>query len=300
MTHGSADHDPVLARVLAWAETQESVRAVVLTSTRAVEGGRVDELSDWDVILYVTDPATLVAPSEWLAAAYGPVLVQWSDEMEWRGFRHHMRLVMYRDGTRIDFTLAPADELAALATADRLPDALDVGYRVLLDRDGRTAALPPPTFTAHVPAPPTADEFRAVVEEFWFESGYVARNLRRGELFPARYSLDSVMRPTLLRMLEWRAETDHGWSLPVGAHGRRLRGALDERTWREVEATFAGAGRDDGWNALFAMLALFRRLAGEVAERLDLTYPRELDDTMTDYLRRVRDTGAARATGQGG
>jgi len=169
-----------------------------------------------------------------------------------------------------------------------LPGALDVGYRVLLDRDARTIALPPPTFTAHVPPRPTANEYRAVVDEFWFESTYVAKNLRRRELFPARYSLDCVMRRHLVRMLEWRVETERGWSYAPGDLGRRMRQVVDERSWREVEATFAGASAEEGWSALFAMLALFRRVAREVAEALGHSYPQELDDTMTGHLERVR------------
>ncbi|HET7464217.1 MAG TPA: aminoglycoside 6-adenylyltransferase [Longimicrobium sp.] len=280
--------DPVLARLLAWAWTQENVRAVVLTSTRAVPGGRVDELSDWDVVLYLDDPAPFAASADWLAEAYGPVLVWWGDEHEWRGFRHSMRLVIYRDGTKVDFTLAPADELAEMVASGVLPGALDVGYRVLLDRDARTVALPPPTFTAHVPPRPTAAEYRALVDEFWFESTYVAKNLRRGELFPARHSLDCVMRDHLRRMLEWRVETERGWSHPPGALGRRMREVVDERSWGEVEATFAGASTEEGWKALAAMLRLFRRIAREVGDALGFTYPRELDDTMTAHLERVR------------
>jgi aminoglycoside 6-adenylyltransferase len=293
------EQDPVLARIVAWAETREDVRAVVLTSTRAVPGGRVDELSDWDVVLYVTDPAAFDASGEWTEAAYGPVLVAWGDEGEWRGFRRFMRLVIYRDGTKVDFTLAPAAELEAIAAGGELPHALDVGWRALLDRDGAAAALPPPTFTAHVLRHPTAEEFRRVVDEFWFESTYVARNLRRDELFTARYSFDSVMRQNLVRMLEWRAGLDHAGRAAVGAYGRRLRQVLDAETWREAEATFAGAGTEDGWNALFAMLRLFRRTTHEVAARLGFDAPRGLEDTMTGHLQRMRRGGGARE-GQGG
>ncbi|HET7233840.1 MAG TPA: aminoglycoside 6-adenylyltransferase [Longimicrobium sp.] len=300
MMNGGPQPDPVLDRILAWARTVESVRAVVLTSTRAVPGGRVDELSDWDVVLYLDDPAPFSTSTRWFAEAYGPVLVWWGDELEWRGFGHSMRLVIYRDGTRVDFTLAPVTELDAMAAGQHLPAALDVGYRVLLDRDGRASALPPPTFSAHVPPRPTAGEFRAVVDEFWFESTYVAKNLRRGELFPARHSLDCVMRPHLLRMLEWHAAAAHGWSVPVGAYGRRMREMVDAETWREVEATFAGAGTDDGWNALWAMLGVFRRLALHVAGQLGFTYPRELDDTMMEHLERVRGGAGRVADGQGG
>jgi aminoglycoside 6-adenylyltransferase len=288
-----ADPDPVVARLLAWAQTQENVRAMVLTSTRAVPDGRVDEFSDWDIVLYLADPAPFAASPDWFGEAYGPVLVWWGDEHEWRGFRHSMRLVIYRDGTKVDFTLAPADELAEMVACGCLPGALDVGYRVLLDRDARTIALPPPTFTAHVPLAPTAGEYRALVDEFWFESTYVAKNLRRGELFPARHSLDCVMRDDLRRMLEWRAETDRAWAYAPGNLGKRMRQVVDERTWAEVEATFGGASMDEGWSALFAMLRLFRRLAQEVGASLGFAYPQDLDDTMTEHLERTRGGGSA-------
>jgi aminoglycoside 6-adenylyltransferase len=127
----------------------------------------------------------------------------------------------------------------------------------------------------------------------------VARNLRRDELFTARYSFDSVMRQGLVRMLEWRAALDHAGRAAVGAYGRRLRSVVDAETWREAEATFAGAGTEDGWNALFAMLRLFRRTTHEVAARLGFAAPDDLEDTMTGHLQRMRRGGGARE-GQGG
>lgn len=86
-----------------------------------------------------------------------------------------------------------------------------------------------------------------------------------------------------------------------GSLGRRMRQVVDERTWAEVEATFAGASTDEGWRALAAMLRLFRRVAHEVADSLGYPYPRELDDTMTGHLERVSGRRlAADDHGQGG
>ena len=284
--------DPdILDRIVRWAEGDERVRAVALTSTRAAAGAQTDRFSDYDVVLYVSDVAPFAADTGWLGS-FGEVLVSWPDQGEDEGFSFHMRLVIYQDHTKVDFTIAPVGRLQRIARTGRLPDALDVGYRVLLDKDGHAAALPAPIGTAHIPGRPSEDEFLALVEEFWFETSYVAKNLWRDELLPAKHSLETVMKLDLLRrMLEWRIETDHGWALRPGAYGRGLKRHLDAETWRELEDTFAGAEIGDNWRALFATTHLFRRVALEVAGRLGFTYPHDLDARMTSHLREVEASG---------
>ena len=50
-------HDPedVIKKLVDWGEKQEPVRAMLLTSTRAVPDAPLDELSDYDVVLVVKD-----------------------------------------------------------------------------------------------------------------------------------------------------------------------------------------------------------------------------------------------------
>ena len=142
------------------------------------------------------------------------------------GERAHFRGVVYEDGVKVDWSIWPESLLERVAGADPLPDDLDVGYRVLLDEAGRTAGWPPPTFRAHIPTPPSADEYDAIVREFWWSSTYVAKGLRRGELTLAKYALDVDLKlDALRRMLEWRLELDHDWSLRPGVLGTRARAA---------------------------------------------------------------------------
>ena len=49
--------DAVVDRILAWASASDAVRLVVLTSTRATPAGPPDELSDYAVIVALTDIA---------------------------------------------------------------------------------------------------------------------------------------------------------------------------------------------------------------------------------------------------
>src|SRR5262249_17087181 len=113
----------------------------------------------------------------------------------------------------------------------RLPDELDAGYRLLVDKDGRTDGFAEPTYTAYIPQKPTEVEFLALVEEFWWETTYVAKNLWRVEIFNARYSVEVVMRFELLRpMLEWYIETLHDWSLRPGVLGKGFKKLFRQMT----------------------------------------------------------------------
>lgn len=281
------DEEAVLGRIVRWAEARASVRAVILTSTRARPGAAVDALSDYDVILYATDPASFLSGRSG-TADLGPVLVQMPPAGH--AWDYPTRLVLYEDGTKIDFTIL---DLAALRGAtEALPDELDAGYRVLLDKDGVAAALPAPTGSAYVLKPPTQADFTAVVEEFWFETSYVAKNLWRRELLPAKYSLECVMKQELLRrMLEWRVALDHGWTYRPGVEGRRLWEHLAPQLWSELERTYAGAELEENWTALFRTTALFRRAATDVARQLGLEYPHHLDAQMTRWLERIQTGG---------
>jgi len=67
----------------------------------------------------------------------------------------------------------------------------------------------------------------------------------------AKYNLDFVMKFQLLRrLLEWRIEIDHHWSLKPGAAGRGLKKLLDSETWGEFASTYVGEDTDENWNAL--------------------------------------------------
>ncbi len=50
-----SSHDPreVIRRLTLWADREHSVRAMLLTSTRANPGATVDVLSDYDAVLVV-------------------------------------------------------------------------------------------------------------------------------------------------------------------------------------------------------------------------------------------------------
>ncbi|MBA2569284.1 MAG: aminoglycoside 6-adenylyltransferase [Actinobacteria bacterium] len=285
----------VLERLVAWGEEQPSVRAMILTSSLARPDAPLDILSDVDVILAVTDPERFAQDSAW-QSDYGAPMVRWSDQSDQSGLTTYFRGVVYRDGAKIDYSIWPADLLAHVAEAPVLPDELDVGYRVLLDKDGRTSGWSAPTYRAHIPARPTEAEYRDLVEEFWWGTTYVAKSLWRDEIVFAKFILDQDLRLGALRvLLEWRIEIDHDWSLKPGWFGRGLKRLLPADTWSELESTYVGAGSDENWAALFRTTALFRRIAKEVGQALGYEYPHQVDDQVAAYLEEIRSVPGASA-----
>lgn len=101
--------------------------------------------------------------------------------------------------------------------------------------------------------------------------------------------LDYEMKYLLVRrLLEWRIEIEHDWSLKPGFFGRGLKQYVDAETWAEFEATYGGPDREENWSALFQTIALFRRVAIDVVRMLGYAYPHSMDAQMMIYLQKIR------------
>ena len=269
----------VLSKLTAWAGRDDAIRALILTSSRARADPTVDALSDYDVIVAVPDIAEFLEGDEWVRGC-GEPLARWGDRHEVLGLETVFCGVVYADGVKVDYSLWPVELLARVAGATELPDDLDVGYRVLLDKDDAAVGWAAPTFRAHVPAKPSS----AVYEALW-----------RGELVFARWALDCDAKAgALRRMLEWRIELDQDWGLRPGAYGRGLERLVPSDVWAELRETYGAVDAEATWEALFRTGALFRRVATEVGDALGYAYPQRVDEAMTSQLEAVREAAQLR------
>jgi aminoglycoside 6-adenylyltransferase len=284
----------VLDQLIDWAEQRELVRAMLLTSTRAVPNAVVDVFSDYDVVLVVRDIHPFFTNRTWVAD-FGQVLVAYWDKLHPApGYGHEQfgNVIQYVDGLKIDFTLWPVELFTQIVADPVLPDELDAGYTVLLDKDKMTRGLKAPTYNSYIPTPPIEETFVRLVEEFFSDAPYVAKCLWRDELLPVKWCLDYDMKHVyLLPMLEWRMELDYAWSQKSGVLGKGLKKRLPPALWVQLEDTYAGAGIEENWTALLRTLALFRQVASEVATHLGYTYPLALDQGVTDYVQKMRRVG---------
>jgi len=273
-----------------WGEAREDVRAIILTSSRSNPNAQIDRFSDYDPILVVSDIWQYI-DDRWLGD-FGKVLTVYRDPIRKEyGYERFTRVTQYEDGLKIDFSLWPVGILKSILEQSTLPDYLDIGYRVILDKDKLTTSLKAPTYKAYIPVPPTESEYLALVEEHFSEANYVAKHLCRGDLIPAKYILDTTMKfEDLRKMLEWQMEIEHNWSIKPGAYGKGLQKYIKPELWDKLVKTYVGTDIEENWNALFATIDLFREVAEEVGKALGYHYPVDLYERSIRYLKMVKNS----------
>jgi len=278
-----------LDQLVHWADEQQLIRAVILTSSRAIPHAALDLFSDYDVILVLQSIEPFYIDRTWLEV-FGPVLTVYRNPLiEDHGQQRSAYVVQYETGLKIDFNLWPVELLQQITSSERLPPEFDAGYKILVDKDGLTTALTAPTYAAYIPTPPSETHYLELIESFFLDTTYVAKFLWRDDMMAAKHILDHSLKQEHLRpMLEWHAEIDHQWKLKPGPYGRRLKQHVRADLWAELESTYCGLEIEENWEALFRTIALMRRVATDVGQHLGYTYPRELDQRVMDYLSRVK------------
>jgi len=281
--------DPVVRHIVDWAGARDDIRLVIWTSSRAGNRAPVDAFSDYDIILGLKDIHQFYESRDWLEE-FGPVLVLWREKIfQTYGLDRTCFVTQYEDGLKIDWSLWTEGLVAKLIEREELTDDLDVGYRVLLDKDGQTVGLKPPSHRAHIPLAPTEEEYLTAIETFFHDATYTAKHIWRDELLPTKFNLNDAANNFLRQMLEWWVETQQDWSLRPGAYGRNLKQYLPADWWVDLEAIFVGPSEIDNWQALYRMFDLMRKASREVGEALGYPYPEELHKRMLAYMVRVRE-----------
>ena len=272
------DHAALIERIVAWAEADDNIRALVMTGSAARNPDTVDRFSDRDIEIIARDPTLLATDDAWIHAI-APVWVS-LPLGDPGGFA---RLVFFEGGRKVDFGVMDRSHMDRRIARRQLDDLYERGYRVLLDKDGLTTGLPEPTGGSPRHTLPSEAELADTVTEFWFEAAHMPTYLTRGDLWVVKFR-DWTMKQMLLRMLEWHALATRGEETDVWHIGTKMKRWVDAETWDELQHVFGRFDRKDSWHALVAMMRLFSRLTHETATALDLDYPADSEEFITTYV----------------
>lgn len=284
----STDPDALLARIVAWAEGEPNVLAVIMTGSRARIGATPDEFSDHDIEIISRDPGMLSRDDGWWRA-FGNV---WIHLPLSKGQRHPTRLVFYDGGLKVDFSLCGVERVREMVEARALDALYERGYRVLVDKVGVTDGLPAATGAFPARRVPAQEEFAAVAEEFWFEAAHIPRYLLRDELWVVKFR-DWTMKSLLLQMLEWHAIARNAQPVDVWHIGSHMKDWVDAATASELHTIFSRFDTQSSWQDLLATTKLFRRIGRETAALVGLTYPIAADESIAAYVAGFADRIAA-------
>ena len=272
-------------QIAAWALEQSAIQAAIVIGSRARSGHAADEWSDLDLVIFASDTAPYLSDSAWLNV-FGDVIAACANS-----FGQHDRewIALYADGCKLDagvLSIDPAATPTLQMALDRFPypTVLQRGVRVLFDKGGppTEVQLPP----RDVPQPPTLAEFTTLLNRLWLDALKTAKFIRRADLWRAKQLCDGELKQHLLTLLEWQAAAQNA-ERDVWYDGRFLSEWADRAALSAVPETFAKYDAEDLTRALHATFDLCRRLAREVAARLDYAFPATADQFVDAQIRAI-------------
>jgi aminoglycoside 6-adenylyltransferase len=265
-------------QAIRWAEERADIRAVMLVGSLARRDHPADDLSDLDLVLFTSDVDAYRAPPDWLAEI-GTV---WVAIPYQRSDSYPEYLAIFDTGDKADFNFFPISMLDEFEHWT----AFQRGARFLLDKDEWATRIPASPFVSPQREKPTQETFTLVVNTFWYNAYQAAKFIRRGELWVAQVR-DGMLKESLLQMMEWQAQAQHGWNYDTWHGGRFLAEWVSAPVYAALQQTYARLDSEDQWRALLAGMRLFRQLATEIAALLGYTYAETMDNHITHYINQL-------------
>jgi aminoglycoside 6-adenylyltransferase len=276
----------IVERFRRWAENDQDVRAALIVGSQARTDAPADEWSDLDVVILHTDPARLLEATDWFESFGTPILssveptaFDWSRE----------RRVLYADGRDVDFSIFPTSATPLLVGRAEGLGVLRRGFVVLVDKDRQLDRLPAAVENAGPESSglPTPGQFRANFSDFFYHVLWVAKKLRRGEIWAAKFGCDGYLKRLLLRMIEWDALLAGSSAAEVWHEGRFLDRWATPEARSHLPGTFARYEPDDIGRALRATGRLYSVLGRKVAVACGWDYPSRAEDEVWNLVDRT-------------
>ncbi|BAP30011.1 streptomycin adenylyltransferase superfamily [Chryseobacterium sp. StRB126] len=281
--------DEKLQQIIHWAENNPDIRTVLLTSSLVNPYAPVDDFSDLDIELVFESRKSYEDHNEWIKLFGEPISMVEENDTAFDG-KHAMKMVLYRDHIKVDFKLYQVSEFSEEVKEETLPEDWDLGYKVLVDKDGLTKNLKAPTYQTIMIHQPTEKEFKQLLNDFWWDTTYVAKCLKRGDIFYAKFMSENILRSDyLVPLIEWHIAGSDNWkNITTNKHGRLFKKYLSAELWSRVEATFSGSNIEENWAALFAFADLVHELGVALSEKLNFEYPFKHEKDIRNYLAEVK------------
>ena len=270
--------------IIGVAKSNERIRAVYMNGSRVNPNVPKDKYQDYDVVYVVTDMEWFLENKSWISVFGEPVMIQEpnkndiakGENVDFSTF--YTWLMLLKDGNRIDLTIEPACENYG---ADKLTVTL-------LDKDNKLPNISLPFDIDYYVKQPTEEHFISVVNNFWWCLQNVAKGIARDQLTYAMNMYMQVVHEELETMIKWYIGMHNNFSVNVGAWGKYFKKYLPENLYEMYVKTYSDADYENLWRAIFVACDLFRTLALVVGNHFEFKYNQLEDDSMMEYLSKVR------------
>lgn len=270
--------------ILRVAKEDTRIKAVYMNGSRTNENVPKDIFQDYDIVYVVDEIKSFVGDKHWIDR-FGEILyMQYPDENPYYPSdkeNSYGYLMQFADGIRIDLTLQTVDYALQHIHDDKL-------CRILLDKENRLPGIEAATDRQYWVKKPTEKQYLAVCNEFWWCTNNVAKGLWREEILYVQDMVNQVVRPQLIRMLDWKAGILTGWTVSVGKSSKYLYQWLSGEEWQMLLSSYFDGNVDHAWESVFTMYGLFENTARFVGEKLGWMYYEKEGKAAWDFLRYVQ------------
>ena len=277
--------------ILGIANSDNRVRAVYMNGSRTNTNITKDKYQDYDIVFVVTETNSFLADKSWISKFGEIAIVQepdWNDiqtglySEQHDASRRYAWLMLFKDGNRIDLGIEIKEE----AEKNFVEDKLTV---VLLDKDHFLPEIPPPTDEDYHVKRPKRDEYFAVCNDFWWCLNNVAKGIARDELPYAMEMYNHIVRTLMNKMVDWYIGVKTDFSVSAGKMGKLYKKYLTPELYDLYARTYSDSDYKNMWTAIFTACKLFRIMALEVSNHCDFVYNEKWDESIMDYLCKVKD-----------
>ena len=245
------------------------VEAIAMSGSRTNSQAPQDEFQDYDVVYVVDDLDNLTNDLSWLDQ-FGKRLI----EQEVTLGHRRLYLMLFEDGSRIDLTLCPKQQIQEWVDSE-------ADYTVLKDDKGLFESYPPSP-KRYWTNPASQTDFEKACNEFWWVSAYVVKGICRNQLIYATDHLYGICQQELLKVLAWQVASDRGL-VDIGKNYKYLFNYLPAEKEHKFSSLLDFSNSDKITQSLFATVKFFHQEAQSLAQKMGFDYDKEVAEKILDY-----------------
>ena len=262
--------------ILQTAINDDRIIAVTIGGSRVNKNVSKDIFQDYDICYVVNELEPFISDDNWFHR-FGEILIMGKPPGK-EGYC--LCLMQFTDGNRIDLSIYPK-ELSYRCIKSSLST-------VLLDKNKIFPEKKEATDKDFHILKPTDLEFSNTCDEFWWVCPYVAKGLWREETLFALGALEEMVRPVLMRMLNYYIGIKTDFAISTGKFNKFLYKYLDEDIYEELLLTYTDAKSENIWSALFRICKLFIKISGIVSIELSYNFNKVYEQNVMNFVKHIK------------
>lgn len=270
--------------ILNIAKKDDRILAVYMSGSRTNPNAKRDIFQDYDIEYVVNETKSFREDKSWIDRFGKRLYMQYPEENSYYENdvdNCYAWLIQFADGNRLDLTVSTLPYALKKIKDERL-------CKILLDKGNYLPSMPKVTDEDHWVKKPTEKKFFDTCNEFWWCLNNVAKGLWREEIPYVMDMINYVVRPQLIRLMEWKIGFETDFTVSVGKSGKYMYRWLKESEWNAFLKTYPSGEVKDIWKSVFIMCDLFNDIAKDVACKMNIKYNQTEANNSLKFLKDVQ------------